>query len=310
MRIYQIQRRGLSPWQEFVQQAPNQIEKGFRYFQLTETKNPMSNINIADAVVGTEVILLPSNRFGDSQRNPAWGGSQGKVKGVIKQIVQPHYIVVLWENGFLNHYDNNCLATVPVEVKAVSLQAAVESVIATVIAAGESFSGYDITSKLRREVNEKRIVLENRPYEDVNGIQTQKVTHDEVRTFVRGYMDTISSYDRRFNGDYIVYSPNGTLSTSTTATTTPASVAPKTLTYTPTAVVSTPAVAVSASTSPSTKLVSYIRGRGPRTLKQIQSRFKVEGAAQPTVRDLAAIAQSSGLRIDVKTPYYASVVTT
>lgn len=272
----------------------------------------MSKITIATATQGTEVILT-SSKFGDSSRNPVYGGTQGKVKGKVVTIVPGRYIAVVWENGLLNHYDDECLETVPVAVVAptipsLSLKDAVEQVIATqFIATNASFSAYDVTSKVRREVNEGRFEITGKQVEDVNGIKTQRVGHDEVRGLVRDYMNAVSTYDRRFNGDYIVYQANATVAAPVVSTGSTAPAAPLALTFTPTGVKATGTPAATPSTVSSQKLVAYVT-KGPATLKQIQSRFKVRGAPQPTVRDLASVAASAGLKLEVKTPYYASVV--
>jgi hypothetical protein len=298
-----------------------------REFSPSTTKNNMQ-VTRANATVGQEVKLT-STRWGDARNNPVWGGSQGQVKGKVSSIEQ-NWLAVDWDNGTRNHYSDTDLESIEVatptltiglsttpatpapatpSVATESLQTVVQNVINEQIAAGNSFSAYDITTKVRAVVNAGAVVLENRPVEDVNGRQTQRVTHDEVRPLVRSIMDTQSSYDRRFNGDYIVYQPNGTPATpslsTTVATPIPAS---KSLTFTPTGTTSTGSFSGSQSVD-KTRLVTYITNKGSRTLKQIQSRFKVEGAAQPTVREIATAATSAGLRIDTKTPYYASVVT-
>jgi hypothetical protein len=275
-------------------------------------------ITSANAKIG-QVVKLVSQQWGDSINNPIWGRSQGEVQGKITH-VYPSYVRVSWDNGQANVYEMGeleeiapvlTIAPAPVAKKVcpVALPIAVQVVVATeFVQKGLAFSAYDVTSKLRREVNEGRIAIENRATEDVNGIQTQKINHDEVRTAIRDYMDTQTGYNRVFNGTYFIFTPNGSSTTASTAGATVAGTTAPSLTITPTGSVSTAASAPVKAVSP-TAIKTYIQNKTARSLKQIQSRFKVEGAAQPTVRELAKAAMDAGLRIDVRTPYYASVVT-
>lgn len=285
------------------------------WFELSQSINQkIMKVTLTNAKVGDEVIYT-STKYPNGKSNPVYNGSEGKVTGIITQ-VNDRFIGVKWSNGYVNHYDNDCLETAPAVVVApvvaqLPLKDIVEAVIASeFIAKNVQFSAYDVTSKVRREINEGRAIIAGKAKEDVNGMQTQRVAHDDIRAFVRDYMNNVSSFDRRFNGDYIVYQPNAFASAQSAASTfakVPVCVPPlKRLIFTPTAVVASPAVNAGGLNA---KIAAYVSGKGARTLKQIQSRFKIDNGPQFTIRELADYAKIAGLRIDVKSPYYASVVT-
>ncbi len=281
----------------------------------------MSKIKLADAVSGTEVILT-STKYGDYKSNPVYSGSQGKVKGKIERVTSS-YIVVRWENNSFNYYDGDSLeaapvvATVPVPVAipaptvviaakplpvSVTLENAVIKVVnEQFIDKNLDFSAYDVTSKVRREINENRFEITGKTFEDINGMTTQRINHDEVRVIVRAIMNSKLSYTRTFNGGYTLYKYTGVPAAVATVLSTPS------VTHTPTGVqyVGTPILGTS---DFATKLQIYIGKKGTPTLKQIQSRFKVEGADQITVRDIATKSAALGFKVEVKTPYYSSVV--
>lgn len=278
-------------------------------------------ITKANAVKGTKVKLT-TTRWGDSSYNPVWGGTQGKIEGTVDGSFSG-MIAVTWDNKNYNTYGDNDLETVVevpaaqsqpvVTVATLSLNQAIESVVKTFVSTAKAFSAFDITKALRKEINEKRIALDDRPFGDVNGVNTQFVKNDEVRGVVRKLVDANSNYYRDFNGDFIIYKPNasGVLAAAAQApvksapvsTAVPAPV----VTHTPTAVVKTGIFTPSSQTGVSSvKLLAYVDSKKNPTLKQIQSRFK---GISTTVRSLETLVRSSGLRIDRKTPFYASVVT-
>ena len=265
-------------------------------------------------IIGQKVKLT-SNSYTDSDYNPIWGGCKGKIEGQIDIIyggLLP--LGVKWSNGCHNSYAQDDLdilvpvvtqiiqSTKPI-VNTVSIKDAVVSVInSQFIANKASFSGYDVTSAVRKQVNDGTIRLDGVPFENINGKNTQRVSHDDIRAHVRAHLDTVSSYDRKFNGDYIVYSFNGHAPASVPVAVLAAPTARPTLVIAPNGVTSTAVT----SSDLTVKLTTYISGKNSASLKQIQSRFKGEPV---TVRDIASLATKAGLRIDFKTPYHASVVT-
>ncbi len=306
-------------------------------------------VTAASAINGAEVVLTSTKYNPSLSNPVYTGTGvkiTGKITG-IRDISGRKWIDVSWTNGTNNSYEDETLeytssvattpsvvitptatlATIPVPVStvpvpvvppikptatillapaAVSLKSAVEAIInREFIAKGLSFSGYDVTSKLRRDVNESRVRIENLAFDTINRISTQRITHDEVRVFVRDFMNVTSTYDRKFNGDYIVYIPNGTSAQASTKASLGGLATPS-VTITPTTTVTSGIVGTS---NFATKLQAYVASKGNPTLKQIQSRFKVKGADQITVRDIAAKVTALGLKLTSATPYYKSVVT-
>jgi len=268
-------------------------------------------ITSSNAVLGTEVKLVGGS-YTDCDSNPLWNGKSGQIKGVINSI-ESGWVRVSWSNGTRNSYRDNELENF-VETKNVtpiSLETAVQTVTKSFIDKAKEFSAFDITKALRVEINEGRIVLDDRVKRDVNGIDTQFVTNDEVRGLVRNYVSTFSTYYRDFNQDFIVYKPNGSGISASVAPVAPApaSVRPV-VTYSPSVKPQRSAVIFKSNgTITATKLLTYVDKKKNPTLKQIQSRFKVEGGKQVTVRQIESVVKAAGLRIDTKSPYYASVVT-
>lgn len=264
-------------------------------------------ITIASAKVGDEVVLT-TNKWGDTNSNPVWGGKFGKLVGKISSITA-NAMYIRWPNSTVNCYDGDSLelatAYVVVTKPLSSLKDAVTKVVTSFVERDLNFSAYEVTKALRVEINEGRITLDDRQKEDVNGIQTQKITHDEVRVYVRPIVSSYGNYAGIFNGDYVVYTCK---IPSVPAVSAPVAVKPSVI-ITPTATVVTPAAtSVAADSKPVTvtKLLTYVANKQAPTLKQIQSRFK---GSPITVRSIATLAQQAGLRIDQKTPYHASVVT-
>lgn len=270
--------------------------------------------------VGQEVVLRATH-YVRHPHNPIWGTDGKYVKGKVESIIS-NSVYVVWEglgknvyykDGDLEIYSDALLPVVAPVIKTVSIKDAVESVInADFIAQQKSFSAYDITTAVRGLINTGTIRLDGVPFEDINGKSTQRVSHDDVRVHVRNLMDTVSAYSRNFHqGNYLLYSFVGNTQVAAAPLTSPS------VTFTPTGVVASPAAPaavkttiVSSASSFDNRVVEYVVNRKTATLKQIQSRFKRELQKQPrTVRDLATLATKAGLRIDVKTPYHASVVT-
>ncbi len=297
------------------------------------SKYPSTNMKVSfdNSKVGQEVILTSAS-YPDAKNNPRYNGVHGKVVGKIISLGDkfPLWISVKWGNGYENSYAKDAgdlefapvatpvvaapsvtitptaVITTPVApalVKpvAISLATAVENVVNQFVNKRQAFSAYDITSTLRRQVNEGFTAIENRATENVSGLQTQRINHDEVRSLVRSVANNVGSYQSRMNSTYLLWEP---LPVAAVATASKPS--GPTVTITPTTTVATITYPLSQIAKP---LVAYISRNGPRTLKQIQSRFKVENGPQLTVSQLADEATKAGLRIDKKTTFHASVVT-
>lgn len=272
----------------------------------------MSTPLTASTIRMNQRVKLIATNHGDDITNPVFGGSQDNVLGEVIYL-STNFAKVKWDNGCDNLYYFNDLedATVvtptvvvaptpaaPVVVP-VGFATAVADILNENVNAGKHFSNFDVTAELRNRVNNGKVVIDGRSFEDVNGTQTQKIFHGEVRDIVVQTMRASSAYTRVWNGAYFVYQP------TTSSPVTPGSTVPSVV-VTPTATVSTPAVPVDVL---GRQIRTYIQTRGNKTLKQIQSRFKKPlGAGQITVRTLADAAKNEGLRIDPHSTYHASVV--
>ena len=81
---------------------------------------------------------------------------------------------------------------------------------------GCEFSAHSITVNLRFKVNDGDIEIEGRQCEDVDGVTTQRIEHDEVRDIVHSLCGThsLSGYERVWNplpqrGGYYSWAPIG-----------------------------------------------------------------------------------------------------
>lgn len=304
LMIFRGERGGRSPYDEAMEAIQKQKT-------MKITRN--------NAVVGAKVKLVTRN-WGDHQTNPVWGGAYGQIQGEITGF-DNYWIRVKWSNGCTNSYydddleqiqvpaikDETPVATVTVTLTkstpTVTLEKAIRNIIEAYESDSKDFSAYDITKAVRKQVNDKVIELHGVAFEDVSGVQTQRIEHMHVRPIVRSVMDGKSNYSRLNSNDgYVLY--------KFTTATKPAVV------YTPTGVSSTPASTPVAATSTAStnpvvdveKLKVYIQG-GSSTLKQIQSRFKVRGAKQPTVREIAQVVNATaGLMLEERKPFHSSLV--
>ena len=304
-----IQRCGPSPYDEAMRAIQKQKEQNM-------------NVTTKNAVVGEEVKLT-SKRYGDYESNPIWGGHYGEVKGKIKS-VGGDWIYVSWSNGRDNEYLDGELevikapATVPalnivldVKPKAVLLLSAVSMAVSAFALESKNFSAYDVTKAIRKQINDKVYSLVGVPFENINGVNTQRVEHNDVRPAVRSAVAGLLDYSRENTADgyilykfvkqndvkpAVVYTLTGV---DTKSMATPATPADKQ--------VAAPTSVSGASVVTKEKLRAYIT-LGGASLKQIQSRFKVRGGKQPTVREIAQIAKDSNLRLIEAYPFHASLV--
>lgn len=280
-----------------------------------------------NAIKGT-VVILTSSKYGDGKYNPVYNSTEGQVTGVVEGVDDHGWIEVSWSNGQTNSYENGTLESAPV---AVAVSASVPTV--TITPAGivatpvvkpsirvvtlvdivkevcdrfvnnstQAFSAYDVTTRIRSYVNNKEVSIYGKAIEDVSGTQTQRIEHAEVRDLVRDYLATVQGIKREFNT---------TLGFTTfrkvdVPVPTPTPIVPAgspVLTFAPTG------ATLTGTSTFITKLQTYIANKGSATLKQIQSRFKVEGGDQITVREIYKTVNLAGLKISAKVPYHASVV--
>jgi len=257
-------------------------------------------MNIQDAKVGQRVYTQ-ADKFLDF--NPDEQSSSSNVGGKVLS-VDSSQVVVEWDNGWVITHLAESFKSVfsDLSVVTISLENAVITVIhQAFVDEGLSFSAHDITQAIREDVNEGRLRINSLPIEDVDGLQTQRISHESVREIVRRHMETVVGYEDRTNGTYIVY----TRIVPTSQSTQTLAVAP-TLTFTPTAVLSNIIPSTPKTSSDFEVLIqSYLTARGPRTLKQIQSRIKDDA---PTVAEIHQIANSLGLQVQINEPYHASIV--
>jgi hypothetical protein len=142
---------------------------------------------------------------------------------------------------------------------------------AVLLAVGElrqsgSFSYFDVTKKLRDQVNQGQVAFSDRDLEDVDGVSTYRVDHNEVKTIFNDLWenDVIVNLDKSYTGRYWQFSN----------TTTSVASAPNNAVATSTSV--TAAVRNPTQDPLSQQIVNYLRSRvgQPTTMKQIQSRCK------------------------------------
>ena len=145
----------------------------------------------------------------------------------------------------------------------------------------QGFSLYEVTRRLREQTNKGEIAFSDKSIEDVDGIQTFRVVHDEVKAvfndlFENGVVSNLKkSWDR--NGGFFVFvndsAPATTPAPTPVATPTPAS----TPTVASSLVTSTAPLPTIHNTDVVVKLLAYVQGipsGAYRTMKHIQSRFK------------------------------------
>lgn len=250
--------------------------------------------------IGNRVILDGPRRWREGLDNPYWGGVHGHIVGTVTNVTSSGTIYVRWDNGKVNDYydvDLSVHALATRELKDVITEVTQQDFINK----SAIFSAYDVTTKIRELVNAKKLELANVPFEDVDGVLTQRVKHDDVRGLVRTLVAANPAYIASYNGEYIEYR-------TTVPTPIPvASVAVSpVVTVTPTGTTSTASTPTPSTATVEFVIRGYVKRKTNPTLKQIQSRLKKDA---PTVREIATIVTNAGLRIDQRTPYYASVVT-
>lgn len=181
-------------------------------------------------------------------------------------------------------------------------QTVVLATINSEISTNKSFSAYDITSAIRKGIADGEIEFTDRVKEDVDGVTTFRVHHNEVRDIVRDLFDAVLKdvLDYKDSGKgYMLYSlksgciPMATVKASVQATTQ--------VTKPATPQVTPPVPQQQGHTQ---WLVVGLRqyldsGRSGVTLKQIQSRFKGHCF---TCQDYAAILPSMGYKVNKTGP--------
>jgi hypothetical protein len=161
-----------------------------------------------------------------------------------------------------------------------------------VAAAQPKFSVHDITKALRESVNQGDVAFSDRTTEDVNGVDTFRVAHDEVKEYFNDLVGSgVLNLNKRHNGNYFEYSDNGAVS-STSAASAPISSTPKNA-----------SVPTNGKTDLSAKIKAYLDGRGSGSvvsMKQVQSRFDDE---KFTCADYGAKVQALGYMLDNSSPH-------
>jgi len=279
-------------------------------------------------------------KWDEGQDNPYSDGQYGNLDGEVTAI-KSTWVDVKWDNGQINSYGDNDLnlaanrpqahapasaapsvtvtptgtttapvASKPAEAKIIITAAALalpdlETAVARVVSKftndSLTFSAYDVTSRLRQEINSKQIEISSIPVSDVDGVQTRRIVHADVRPIVTRLVAGIPAYTKRLsaNGDYIEYA---------TIVPTPIRTAKApTVTVTPTATTTSGVLGSKTSASPRAHKITqeYVTAKRTTTLKAIQSRIKNDA---PTVREIETIAVGLGFKVTPKTPYYATEV--
>jgi hypothetical protein len=150
---------------------------------------------------------------------------------------------------------------------------------------GKPFSAYDVTKTLRSSVNSGDIHFSDRTTEDVDGVDTYRVEHNEVKriftdAYSAGVFGTLGrTWDNSGNGFWSYRGASGT----------PVYGSP------------TPTIAKPLPTQPQTnleqKIVSYLHRQGigsTVTMKRIQSRLK---GYPVSCKDLASVLPKLGFKV-------------
>ena len=132
-----------------------------------------------------------------------------------------------------------------------------------------SFSAFNVTKKLREQVNAGDIEFSDKSPESVDGQTTFRVDHEEVRSVLNELynLKVVSGLQRRDNGRYLEYVP------CTSSPVTPVIPSPYLNIVTTSSPVPTP---LPPDALLRQKIQDYLKGRrGQRvTMKEVQSRFK------------------------------------
>lgn len=95
------------------------------------------------------------------------------------------------------------------KMKQLSFVDAVKEAVANAISAGNPFSIHDITNSLRTHVNDGSLEFTDRNIEDVDGINTYRVDHQEVRNeFLSLWNAGQIDATRKPNGSFMLYTPD------------------------------------------------------------------------------------------------------
>ena len=170
-----------------------------------------------------------------------------------------------------------------------TLYDAIRSEIDSLVTAGESFSAYTVTKKVRDKVNILDLNISDVTETDYfNGCYVQKISHYIVKEIVHSIMATITSYKKEFANGFYQYS----LQTQT--------VVDNSVTV---PIVAPTAVVAGDPTSPLViqQATSYFNARylddNPATLKSTQSRFK---RSPMTIDQIKDMAEKAGYQIRPK----------
>jgi hypothetical protein len=163
----------------------------------------------------------------------------------------------------------------------------------------QKFSIYELTTKLRESVNNGGILFSDRDTEDVNGVNTYRVEHDDVKDIILDIYNTqVVELIRTYNGTYYEYAVKLAQLAPVSTSVSQSNVVTK-VTSSPT---TQPAAAQANPIKvlvPNMALVDYLFGRGTGsvvTMKQVQSRFDtVRGVS---CVDYAKQVEDHGFKVD------------
>lgn len=168
-----------------------------------------------------------------------------------------------------------------------------------VVTAKSPFSVHDITKSLRDSVNKGDIAFSDKDTEDVDGVTTFLVSHDDVREIFNDlFRSGVLNLTKKHNGSYFTYEDCGSNSQCACKSTTPSQTTPASQA---TSLQSPPQTSVSQDFSQ--KVDCYLLGRGRGSvvsMKQVQSRFD---SLKLSCTDYATALASLGYRVDKSAPY-------
>lgn len=149
------------------------------------------------------------------------------------------------------------------------------------------FSAFSVTQKLRQQVNGGEIAFTDKTPEDVDGTNTYRVDHEEVRSVVNELynLKVVTGLQRKDNGRWLEYYPVGNP--------VPAPVPVQAVTPTPTP----QPTALPVDAALRQKIQDYLVGRKGQkvTMKEVQSRFK---GVTKQCNEFGALIASMGITVN------------
>jgi hypothetical protein len=159
------------------------------------------------------------------------------------------------------------------------------------------FSAFNVTQKLREWVNKGDVAFTDKSPEDVDGVTTYRIEHQEVRSTVHELINNgvVQGLDTRDTGRFIEYFESAPIQCVSPTPTPQAPTNPR-AGHTPLVSVCQPSP-LPADADLRQKLQDYLKGRAGQnvTMKEVQSRFK---GVSKTCQEWAKLVANIGLPVN------------